>query len=216
MTRAGHKSLCQSATKLDIPPSAEVSVSLGDARDLQGVADKSIAAVVTSPPYLNAIDYIRGHKLALIWLGFPLGRLRDIRSSSIGTERAPDASYDPRRIDALLEGSPCADALPGRFEKMFRRFAGDMDLVVGEVARVLEHSGRATFIMGNSSIRGVPVDNAGVVTAAAESHGLVLKSRDERELPANSRYLPPPDRARSALSRRMRSEVVLTFQTGSP
>ncbi len=200
---------------IDIPPSADVRASLGDARSLRGIADKSIGAVVTSPPYLNAIDYIRGHRLALIWLGVSLGRLRTIRSSSIGAERGPDEGYDSQRIDELLRNSPSADALPGRFAKMFRRFAGDMDRVAGEITRVLEDSGKVTFVVGNSAIRGVPVDNAGVVSAAAQSHGLVLTQRDERELPENSRYLPPPDRVSSALARRMRSEVVLTFRKGS-
>ena len=200
---------------IDMPQPANVKVSLGDARNLRGVADRSIAAVVTSPPYLNAIDYIRGHRLALIWLGASLGRLRTIRSSSIGAERAPDLAYDSHRIDDLLQGNPCAGTLPGRFEKMFRRFVGDMDRVLDEVARVLQDSGKATFVIGNSAIRGVPVDNAGVVAAAAHSHGLLLTKRDERELPAGSRYLPPPDKVSSALSRRMRSEIVLTFRKGA-
>ena len=197
---------------ITIPTEANVSVRHGDARNLRGVADSSISTVVTSPPYLNAIDYIRGHKLALIWLGASLGRLKQIRSTSIGTERAPDGTYASDRIDALLRSNASSEALPPRFRNMFRRFAGDMDRVCAEVVRVLEDNGPATFVIGNSAIRGVPVDNAAVVVEAAQAHGLLLTHRDERELPPGSRYLPPPNKADSPLSRRMRTEVVLTFQ----
>ena len=41
------------------------SVDFGDARKLP-IPDKSVDVVITSPPYLNAIDYIRGHKFSLI------------------------------------------------------------------------------------------------------------------------------------------------------
>lgn len=197
---------------IDVPAGADVSVSLGDARNLHDVADDSVAAVVTSPPYLNAIDYIRGHRLALIWLGSSLGELRDIRSSGIGAERAPDERYDADRIDRLLRGNNSAASLPPPYRNMFRRYAGDMDRVLAEVYRVLEVNGRAIFVIGNSAIRGVPVDNAAVVDAAARAHGLKPVDRKERALPPNSRYLPPPADGASPLARRMRVEVILTFR----
>src|SRR5205807_10007991 len=43
-------------------------IKLADARSLP-VDDNSIDIVITSPPYLNAIDYVRGHKFSLIWMG---------------------------------------------------------------------------------------------------------------------------------------------------
>ena len=51
---------------------------LGDCRMLDFIATDSIDMVVTSPPYLNAIDYMRGHKFALIWLGYSIPELRAI------------------------------------------------------------------------------------------------------------------------------------------
>lgn len=197
---------------IGVPQGADVSVRQGDARDLHDVPSASVAAVMTSPPYLNAIDYIRGHRLALIWLGASLDALRRIRSSSIGAERAPDAEYDAERVSALLAGNGSAEALPPRFRNMFRRFASDMDSVLAETARVLEEDGRAVFVMGNSMIRGVFTDNAAVVSAAARAHGLQPAGRTERELPSANRYLPPPGSGASPLARRMRTEVVLTFR----
>lgn len=63
-------------------------VRRGDCRNLSTIKRNSIDAIVTSPPYLNAIDYLRGHKLALVWMGHTIPELRDLRGSAIGTERA--------------------------------------------------------------------------------------------------------------------------------
>jgi hypothetical protein len=45
------------------------SVYRGDCRDLNRLKAQSIDAVITSPPYLNAIDYLRGHKYSLVCMG---------------------------------------------------------------------------------------------------------------------------------------------------
>ena len=197
---------------IDLAPRADVSVRLGDARCLSDIEDGSIAAVVTSPPYLNAIDYIRGHRLALIWLGESLEELRRIRSSSVGAERAPSIEYDADRIDRLLRDRAGAEGLPRRFRNMVRRFAGDMDMVLAETSRVLEAGGRAVFVIGNSLIRGVSIDNAAILLAAARLHGLSPTHRSERELPPSRRYLPPPSAGATPLAQRMRTETILAFR----
>ena len=61
---------------------------LADARRLSRIPSSSIDAIITSPPYLNAIDYMRGHKFSLIWFGYNLAFLRSIRSTAIGSEAA--------------------------------------------------------------------------------------------------------------------------------
>src|SRR5258705_6512964 len=61
----------------------KASLNLGDARNLP-LASKSIDLVITSPPYLNAIDYMRCHKFSLIWMGYSIEHLRGIRSTNIG------------------------------------------------------------------------------------------------------------------------------------
>ena len=47
------------------PPREASDVNLGDARNV-AVPSGSIDLVITSPPYLNAIDYLRGHRLSLV------------------------------------------------------------------------------------------------------------------------------------------------------
>ncbi|AFZ24285.1 DNA methylase [Cylindrospermum stagnale PCC 7417] len=68
-------------------------VSSQDARNLDG--DWLCDAVVTSPPYINAIDYVWASKFELHWLDFVKSnqdRL-DLYSKEIGTERISSSNY---------------------------------------------------------------------------------------------------------------------------
>jgi hypothetical protein len=80
----------QHALSQDSRSRPSVAVKLGDARRMGGVDNESIGMIVTSPPYLNAIDYLRGHRMALVWLGHQIGDLRSIRANSVGAERATE------------------------------------------------------------------------------------------------------------------------------
>ena len=120
------------------PPSGEAEVSLGDARDLTYQSNNSIDAVITSPPYLNAIDYMRGHKLSLIWLGYKLAELRTIRAKSIGTERAPESGFDHRLFDSITTSMTTMERLSKRHQHMVERYAEDVYRMMSEIARVLK------------------------------------------------------------------------------
>jgi hypothetical protein len=190
------------------PPKGGVSVAQGDARAMDGIASGSISAVFTSPPYLNAIDYLRGHRLALVWLGHSIPTLRSIRSDSIGAERRPDRIDDAEEFRRIRQAIGSTENLPTRFCNMIDRYVQDLQRLMGEVERVLKTNGQATFVVGNSCLRGVYVDNAAAVAKAGEETGLVVTSRVERELPEASRYLPLTS---DQLGKRMRSEIILGF-----
>lgn len=76
----------------DHPSPGQADTCQEDARHLASIADTSIDVVITSHPYLNAIHYLRGHRLSLVRLGYSLSELRAIRVGSIGAERAPSES----------------------------------------------------------------------------------------------------------------------------
>lgn len=192
----------------DTPPAGGAEIDLGDARTLTALEDGSIDAVLTSPPYLNAIDYMRGHRLSLIWLGHRLGDLRTIRSTSIGAERAPDAIDEAAVLNEMRLAMGELDLLPNKFRSMINRYVQDIRRMVAEIARVLKAGARATFVMGNSCLRNVFIHNSAAVATAAQHAGLALVSETERPLPVRSRYLPMTS---APLGKRMRTETILTF-----
>ena len=194
------------------PPPGNVQVRVGDARNLRSISDQSVDAVLTSPPYLNAIDYMRGHKFTLVWLGYSIDELRTRRADNIGAERLPDDSATNEVFERVSASIPTIARLASRDLSIFHRYTGDLFKVMSEIERVLKSSGKAVLVIGNSCLKGVFVDNALAVTTVALRVGLTLKNKYERELPSNRRYLPPPkENDVSDLSKRMRTESVLTF-----
>jgi DNA modification methylase len=199
------------ASKLPQTSNKLAKVSRADARFLD-LPDAQVDMVITSPPYLNAIDYMRGHKLALVWLGHSLSSLRVIRSTSIGAERRPDIVVPEEKMRDLTQKMKFYQDLGSKEKGMFDRYVLDMVSLMKEIARVLKPQGRALLVVGNSCLKGVFIKNTMAVTAAAEIVGLKFVSEDVRDLPANSRYLPPPSAANtSTLTNRMRTESLLAF-----
>ncbi len=193
------------------PPMGNVEMKLGDARHLGSIENNEVDIVLTSPPYLNAIDYMRGHRLSLVWLGHRLSELRSIRSNSVGAERGPDQQYQPHLFNSIQERMGSINKLPRRHSSMVARYAEDIYHIMSEVARVLKPKGKAILVVGNSCLRGVFIRNSNGIVRAASMVGLKLAHEVERELPTQSRYLPMPASTDKPLGKRMRTETVLTF-----
>jgi hypothetical protein len=181
---------------------------LGDARQLP-IRDRSVDCVVTSPPYLNAIDYIRCSKFSLVWMQHTISSLRAIRASSIGTEVGHPAN---ELTDAVLGHLLGEGQLPPRTRATVQRYVQDMHAAVGEISRVLRPGRPAVFVVGENTIRGSFLPTAEILSALAASLGLVVVARCERELDDRRRYLPPPVGTNTAMDARMRREVIITME----
>ena len=188
------------------PPKAGASVAIGDARAL-ALKDGTADAVLTSPPYLNAIDYMRGHRLSLVWLGHRLSELRATRSSSIGSERASDPGAVV--VAAVKDALGDLSGLHGRHLAMIERYVVDIVAMAGEIRRVLKPGAEATLVVGNSCLKGVFIKNSAAVSKALELTGMAFQEESVRELPSSSRYLPTAEG--SSLAKRMREETVLRW-----
>lgn len=187
-------------------------VQRGDARSLD-LPDKSVDLIITSPPYLNAIDYLRGHKMSLIWLGHSIPELRKIRSNSIGAERAleGDALKQVDEMVAMIKRSVDApEILP---LATITRYAHDLTLFAGELHRVCKSGAEVVTVIGNSTLRGNYIQNDVLVRSAYETAGFDTTNRIERNLPENRRYLPmKTSDVGSSMAKRMRTEIVLTVE----
>jgi len=186
---------------------------IGDARQMRPVANGSVDVVLTSPPYLNAIDYIRGHRLALVWLGHRVSDLREVRSTSIGAERGPNGENAQTLFDPILRAMVPLTQLSSRHAAMVTRYAEDIYRVMSEIARVLRTGGRAVLIVGNSCLKDTFIKNALGIVRAGAMVGLSLETKNERRLPVRRRYLPMPStRTTAPLGRRMRTESILSLR----
>ncbi len=104
----------------------EVIVICGDARKLD-VKNDSIDLIVTSPPYVNALDYYRAHMYNMLWLGmdFDLFRKHEIGGHS--------------------------HFIINRF-RLLSEYLGDMLRSTIEMNRVLEKDKLCIIVVGNSSL----------------------------------------------------------------
>ena len=189
----------------------EVVVNKGDARDLPAVPNGVVDAIISSPPYLNAIDYLRGHRLALVWLGYGLRELRAIRAVSIGTELAARA-VPSETISWWLDAAGDTRRLPRRERGMLQRYAEDVVRMLDEARRVLKPDGRMTLVVGNSRLQDIFIENSKIVELAARATGFKALRSTTRDLLVANRYLPISRNAKaSALDKRMKEEVILTL-----
>jgi SAM-dependent methyltransferase len=188
------------------------SVNFADARELP-IQNDSVDMVITSPPYLNAIDYIRGHKFSLIWMGHSIGKLRKVRSTNVGTESVAKPKDDDKSTLAIMKLMCSVDSLSARNTGMLRQYVWDMRKIVSETSRVLRPGGKAVFVVGNCNIRDTFVQNSKCIEGLAVETGLNVSKIRSRPLPENRRYLPPPESstAGGALKKRMREEVIITL-----
>lgn len=188
------------------------SVNLADARRLP-IEDNSVDIVITSPPYLNAIDYIRGHKFALIWMGYSIEALREVRATNVGTETAGKKSADDGSNDRIMNLMCSTDELSTKHSGMLRQYVRDMRAVLSEVNRVLRKNGKAVFVVGNCNIRDTFIKNSECIKGLASELGMIISKMRCRPLRENRRYLPPPESlgAGKALKKRMRQEIIITL-----
>ena len=186
------------------------SIYQDDARSLGHVGDNSVDLVLTSPPYLNAIDYIRGHRLALVWLGHSMDELRRIRAGSVGAERKVAGDNLPIDVGTFVTRTS-SSTFGMRQLGWVNRYAKDMHMMLRQMRRVVRQSGKVVLVIGDSFLRGARIENARLVRTLAQAVGFQYSGGESRSIPARRRYLPPPGMGTGALDVRMREETILTL-----
>src|SRR5262249_12248934 len=135
------------------PRGPSTIVNQGDARNLD-IATGSIDLILTSPPYLNAIDYMRCSKFSLVWMGHTVSELRRIRGESIGTEASSEQALESGWVRSLIKGLRLRPALSSRHDALLAQYVWDMGKAMEEASRVLRPGGRAVYVVGDSTVRG--------------------------------------------------------------
>ncbi len=181
----------------------------GDARKMKRVSDCSIDCVITSPPYLNAIDYMRGHRLSLVWFGYTASQLRTIRSRSVGAEIV-DNDSDKNLLREFFDELP--EEIGNTKIRMLKRYYKDLCCLTREASRVLKSGKFATYVIGNSTVKGHEIRNSELLVLAADNVGLRVAKTSVRAIPENRRYMPLMNSETTNLSKRMRTEHVIVFE----
>lgn len=178
---------CDSLSSWDNGPFNRATICLGDARSLP-LSAESVDLIITSPPYANAIDYVRAHKFSLAWLGYPISSLSSHRAKYIGAERESHEKRalpkGTRQVIELVQQRDLKKAL------ILTRYFRDMKHVIEEMERVLRPGGAAIIVVGPSLIRSVSVNTHECLAEIMASIGFHVVGIAERALDRDKRLMP--------------------------
>jgi DNA modification methylase len=188
----------------------DVEIQQHDCRTRLPLADDSVQLIVTSPPYANAIDYMRAHKFSLVWFGEDIESLSALRSTYIGSEKmgAPGGLDLPASVCRTVEKLQAVD---GRKSRVLARYFTDMRLALSEMFRVLEPGRCCIVVVGPSTMRGQAIKTHELLGDIGNDIGFQTVDIAERKLDRDRRMLPVALRRNhnSQIESRMHEEYIV-------
>lgn len=142
--------------------SAVPDIRLGDSRKTD-FESNSADAIITSPPYLNNIDYSKVYGLELSLLGMDKKITSETRTRSVRSF-ITSTSFD--RSALVPEVQEFADKIP-----IVGSYFSDMHNVVQEMHRILRPGGVAGFVVGNAVIHETHIIVDEIIAEMAEKMG---------------------------------------------
>lgn len=137
--------------------SGPAQIFLGDAREMSLIGDETVDAVITSPPYLNKIEYTRVYEIELEL--FAGGARPELLRSYIG--------LSPR----IRKVPPEAEGLPDSAIAYFI----DMEQSLREIMRVLRVGGRAALVVSGGVYPNTVVEVDLILARMARRLGLQVE-----------------------------------------
>ena len=153
-----------------------------DAREIHASKyDGKVDLAITSPPYINAFDYVRSLRLENAWLGFYGDtNIIDIKKKQVGTEYIPSKIYSQKikktgikKLDSITDSISEKDKKRGY---VVWKFFDDMGKNFSEVYRLLKEKGHYIVVIGNSKIRGIDVPTHELFIEIAEKKGFKVEN----------------------------------------
>jgi DNA modification methylase len=181
----------------------------GDARSMP-LRNEVIDLIVTSPPYANAIDYMRAHKFPLVWLGESVVNLTELRTRYIGSEKINSTWYAelPDKTESIIRQLAERDR---KKSSILRKYFTEMKAVLAEMHRVLRKDSPAIVVVGPSIMRGIDVQTHHCLAEIAQEMGFNVIGVVQRNLDRNKRMMPARfgKKTDSMIEQRMHEEYVI-------
>ncbi|MZQ82725.1 hypothetical protein GQF01_11495 [Paenibacillus sp. 5J-6] len=134
-----------------------VSLSLANSKCLP-VENESISCVITSPPYLTRIDYLKATWLELLLLGYDESVLQTLRKDMLGTPIVRD--FKPNEIttgisdtcdkilDFVLRHNSHASST--YYYKTYAKYFNDLYFSIMEIHRIMQKNGNGAIVVQSS------------------------------------------------------------------
>lgn len=138
--------------------------------------DGSVDLAITSPPYLDSVDYPYNLMLEHFWLAPELNigsrkAFNDLRRQQMGA-KSPDS---PGELPVTLQERMSVLNFPESRRAAAASYFAFMDAHLSEMSRVLTPNGRYVMVVGNSRTGNGTVPIHESIVDLAEAHGLYLE-----------------------------------------
>ena len=181
----------------------------GDCRSVP-LGDETVDLIVTSPPYANALDYMRAHKFSLVWLGSTIKPLSTLRGKYIGSEKLSNSEQEtlPDTVRGIVEELGMLDQ---RKAKILNQYFGDMSLAILEMHRVIRPGRAVIIVVGPSTMRGLKIKTHDHLAAIATEIGFDVVGVVSRPIDRDKRMMPARwhNNGQSVIEQRMHEEFVI-------
>jgi len=166
-------------------------VELRDARD-GAWPKRSVALAVTSPPYVNGMDYVMNYKVDLAWLGYAssYADLRAVRRDQVACDNLPRAETERYRDTSAVADPWLREILNRIRENLARketyrrddvhavvhRYFSDLAPVLDGIYRALVPGGRFVVVVGDSLLAGAYVPGDLLLARLGAARGFSIVS----------------------------------------
>lgn len=162
-------------------PKSPRSVLLGDARAVANHTGKThFGSVITSPPYVNRMSYVRELRPYMYWLGYleapsDAGELDwQAIGGTWGAATSRVAVWQSKRSDALKDVAKLTASIALKSDVLARyvaKYFFDMQAHIKSLSRVVARGGQVHYVVGNSKFFDVVVPVEQIFAELFERNG---------------------------------------------
>jgi DNA modification methylase len=162
-----------------------------DARERSGRAG-AVDLAITSPPYVNGLDYVMNYKLDLAWLGYAstYAELARLRGAEVACDNLPRAETAPFLTSRNVPDPWLREILPeiernvarkGSYRRndahaVVHRYFSDLERVLAGVHRSLRPGGRFLLVVGDSLLAGTYIPGDLILARIGARLGFEIES----------------------------------------
>jgi DNA modification methylase len=166
----------------------------GDA--CQFVLQNKVDVAISSPPYINAMDYVRCIRQESSWVGTADSRaLRDIRKVQVGEGARVVGAQPNAEVDKIIYPYSCKiSAIDSKRAEVVTAYFRDMYQNIMSVRESLKGGASYYLIVGNSVVRGVEVPTHELLAEMGKALGMSWSNYFSYDIRDHRTSIPRKDR----------------------